>query len=385
MKLLHITSAYPDYLKRFYAVRNYLESKTYEEQQNAIFQDAFAWADFWSLALQKQKVETLEILYNAEPLQRAWWRENGANFSPILEKIAIEQARRFGPDVLWFDDTSELLLKELKSSVPSIRLVIGWCGSAISNPAVFQHTDLVLSCAQESVEKLRSMGIAAEQLHHGFDPRILSRIENRESKKYPFSFVGQVVRGSQFHDERARLLESLVAHTDLTIFSSLADLDWRDDLKFYVKRSMHFGKQVLAGTKSLAKPINQRNPKLAANLLPAVYGLEMYQKLKDSSVVLNIHADSSPHFASNMRLFETTGTGSCLLTDWRPNLKDLFILDKEVVTYQSHEECLEKAKWLLNHPEEAARIADAGQRRSLKDHTFDKRAERLIQILSEHL
>jgi len=56
--------------------------------------------------------------------------------------------------------------------------------------------------------------------------------------------------------------------------------------------------------------------------------------LKGSKVVLNIHADSSPRFASNMRLFETTGMGACLLTDGRKNLTELFEPGIEVAEYR---------------------------------------------------
>ncbi|MBK7501080.1 MAG: glycosyltransferase family 1 protein [Ignavibacteriales bacterium] len=50
------------------------------------------------------------------------------------------------------------------------------------------------------------------------------------------------------------------------------------------------------------------------------------------------------------------------------NISDFFEPDKEVVTYNSSEECVEKVNWLLLHPNELKQIADAGQKRTLKIH-----------------
>jgi len=56
-----------------------------------------------------------------------------------------------------------------------------------------------------------------------------------------------------------------------------------------------------------------------------------------------------------------------------------------VVTYNSPEECVEKVNWLLSHPNELKQIADAGQKRTLKDHNFERRAETLHEIINSEL
>ena len=107
----------------------------------------------------------------------------------------------------------------------------------------------------------------------------------------------------------------------------------------------------------------------------------MFQVLRDSRISFNSHIDISPRSASNMRLFEATGVGSCLITDWKENLSDIFEPESEVVTYRSAEECVEKVRWLLDHPKEREQIAAQGQARTLKDHTFARRAELLDELL----
>ncbi len=82
-----------------------------------------------------------------------------------------------------------------------------------------------------------------------------------------------------------------------------------------------------------------------------------------------------------MRLFEATGVGTCLLTDWKENLNTLFEPDVEVASYRNSRECIEKVKFLLQNEKERLAIAEAGQRRTLQDHTIYKRAEQLDDII----
>lgn len=401
MKLLRITSFYPDYIRSFYASRPGLSGASWVEQQRALDYDAFGWADYWRCALTTLGYEVLEIPYNVEPLQRAWLREQTVSpDSPSdVREIALLRAARFQPDILWFDDPDELFLRRIREQAPSIRLVLGWTGSAIPESRVWKEMDLVLSCAQEAVDWLNRQGCRARQLHHGFDPRIPERLERR-GKRYDFTFIGQLIRSSQFHNQREQLLERLAERCALTIFSPSAGFGWQRRLKVLFMTGAY---DVMRGLRALgisddaitaipclgkatrlpARPVAPVNPRLRPLIRPAVFGLAMFQALMDSRITLNIHADSSPRYASNMRLFETTGVGTCLVTDHRNNLAELFEPGKEVVTFASAEECVEKVTWLLDHPDEREAIAAAGQARTLRDHTFTRRAGLLDQIIRE--
>ena len=83
-----------------------------------------------------------------------------------------------------------------------------------------------------------------------------------------------------------------------------------------------------------------------------------------------------------MRLFETTGVGSCLITDYADNLKDFFDLDNEVVTYKSIPECIDKVKNLLKDENLRLKIAIAGKKRTFKDHTLQQRISDLFNYLN---
>jgi len=403
VKLLKVTTYYPSYLRDFYSKNPWLTDKSFIEQQAAFAYDAFGWADYWTHALTPLGYNVMEITYNAEPMQRAWAKENSIP-DPMgidLNKIALAQAKSFRPDILWFDDSNNALLQAIKSEVPSIRFVLGWVGSALPRTEAWHHMDIILSCAPESVEHLKKKGYRAAHLHHGFDPRINSRLKNGP-KQINFSFIGQLVRLNQFHMERERLLEQLATHIGIDIFSPSADLGWKDDVKALLTAGAYGGMKVLkavgipeSALRALpiigrtidlpSKPLSPVNPILKPFLKSAVFGLDMFQVLRTSRITLNIHADSSPRFASNMRLFETTGVGTCMVTDWKSNLPDLFEPDKEAVTYKTTDECLEKVAWLLDHPREREEIARAGQSRTMRAHTFAQRALLLNEIIHKQM
>ena len=111
----------------------------------------------------------------------------------------------------------------------------------------------------------------------------------------------------------------------------------------------------------------------------------MYQKLYESSITFNNHIDISSQYASNMRLYEATGVGTCLLTDWTPDLFELFEPDVEVVTYKTVDEAIEKVRYLLVNDNERKEIAAKGQRRTLEKHNFDLRAKQLDQIIQTNI
>ena len=340
MKLVKITTVYPAYLNKFYDSHPELAGKNYAEQKAILDYDGFGWADFWSKALNPLGYEVMEVTLNNAPLQRVWAMENGLpNATKVaLNEIALEQVKKFRPVVLWFDHHDEILLKRIRLEVPSIRLVLGFVGSAIPLTNVWCHMDLIISCAQESVDRLHNKGFRAEQLHHAFDPRINDHLQSSQ-KQIELSFIGHIVRRNQFHKEREYILEELCKKLSVKIYSPSADMTFMDDFKVVLGKGVYGGMQIIRKlgipAKALATlpkvgvaalwsemPMRQVNTKLKPFMNSGVFGLEMYQTLRDSIITLNIHADSSTTHASNMRLFEATGVGTCLLTDWKENLHE---------------------------------------------------------------
>jgi len=84
-----------------------------------------------------------------------------------------------------------------------------------------------------------------------------------------------------------------------------------------------------------------------------------------------------------MRVFEGTACGALVLTDTVANgLDELFEIGREIVVYQDDMDLLEKIAYYLAHEEEREAIARAGQARTLREHTYVHRMERLIHLVS---
>ena len=114
-------------------------------------------------------------------------------------------------------------------------------------------------------------------------------------------------------------------------------------------------------------------------------GLDMYNLLRQSKVTFNKHTDYVGNEVGNMRLFEATGVGTCLLTDTGNNMSDLFEEDKEVVIYHTINEAVEKVKYLIDHEDVRREIANAGQKRTLKDHSIFSRCQLIDEVIQKML
>jgi spore maturation protein CgeB len=407
MKLCKITTLYSTYWQKFYARQPGLTQAPYTAQKAALDHDGFGWADFWFQALTPLGYEVLEISANVKPLQTAWADEQGVPVSRThwLPEIVFEQVRQFQPIVLFLENFatfSATWIQELKQACPDLRLVISWCSVPYEDADIFKAHDLVLSCIPELVEQFRHLGHHSEHLNHAFEPDILTRFPSIAEPEIDFSFVGQIVRGNRYHFKREQILEQLASQIPIQIYSPSAEISWKQKSKAVAARVLYLIVQAskqsglpihwfakfpqLAQLAALPEcPPDPVNSRLQPWMRPAVFGLEMFRTLQNSKLTWNCHIDVSPRSASNMRLFEATGVGTCLVTDWKENLHTLFAPDTEVVTYRSTEECIEKVQWLLAHPDQRHAIAQAGQARTLRDHTFAQRAVQLDHLITKAL
>jgi spore maturation protein CgeB len=81
------------------------------------------------------------------------------------------------------------------------------------------------------------------------------------------------------------------------------------------------------------------------------------------------------------RNFEIPGCGSFLLTEEADGLEDYYQIGKEIVCFKDIKDCIEKIKYYLTHEEEREAIAKAGYTRTLHDHTYEKRFNKIFKII----
>lgn len=401
MKILILETMYSIIEKYIYQHKPELLTLPYREQKEFFDKSYNYWGSSWCEVLKNNGYCAENYIINIEFLQQTWMKENYKNESKLLlDEIVLKQIKQFKPDVLWFDVVNESLLKEIRRNFPEIRLILGWVGSAIAKNKQWNLMDVIISCAPESVEKFRKEGKNAEHINHAFSPDILNQLSEKR-KKEGIIFIGQILRGEEYHLQREKMLLAIEKEFNIKIYTPSFYIGYKDiiycklkqilyDMAFFMKKIdfEYILKDIPLLERAMLweeRPIQPINMDLKKNFIKPVFGLEMFRAIQNAEIVLNIHADSSPLYASNMRLFETTGMGSCLLTDQKENMASLFKQDVEVVTYTSTEDCVDKIKWLYEHPKKIKEIAHEGQKRCLKDHTFHNRVGKFEMILKKYM
>ena len=347
---LFLNTYYPGFLTHHYRLMPDRVSQPYEAQRLALQQACFGDSDFYSSGIMLAGWQAEDVIVNCAPLQESWAREQGYRGHRQLTDIAIEQIRRRRPEVLYLQDL-RLATKEFLACIrPHVTLIVGQIASPIPVHAELKGLDLIFSSFPHFIEDFRRQGITAYYQPLAFEPGIV-RTLSTEERSHAVTFVGGL---SPAHKERQLFVASLAKLVPLEC--------WGYDLDTL-----------------RASGVEQ------TRLHGEVWGVDMFSTLRRSQITINHHIDVSQTYANNMRLFEATGCGALLVTDHKDNLHDLFTIGEEVIAYRSLEECAELVRYYLTHQEEARRIADRGQARTFRDHTYAKRMAQTAEILSRHL
>jgi len=402
-RFVKITSYYRDFLRQYYADHPQVTGQNYENQYRHLMDQAYGWSDFYSRNLNMLGVESHEIVFNAEHLQQAWARENG--FAGPLKEILFEQLKAIKPDVVYFQESFKLngeWITHLRRNIPSIKQVIGYCCAPHSKENIeqFRVFDFMIVCSPLFYQEFQKRGLNVYHMYHAFESSLVPRIKSdNHCPEVEFLFSGSLVPGSEFHDTRQKVLQHLLhAHIPMDIYANIVTIGKKDLFFRQLAYSAAFlMKKTGLGKLAQSLPLIQKAytlheiPRNLKNLedikksaKPPLFGLEMFKALAHARISFNIHGDVAGDYAANVRIFEVTGAGSCLLTDWKKNIHELFEPDSEIVTYKSPEECVEKVQWLLDHKVECSAIAEKGRNRTLRDHNYKNRAERLNEIILKH-
>jgi spore maturation protein CgeB len=387
MRILVLNADYPRFLDWLYRRQPGLENTSYATQMLARNGSLFGLADFYSKNFAALGHPAAEIHVNNPWLQAAWASEHGmavepleataaaerralpgwlqravTPFKPILrplarkvglspkldpqaETILLAQIEEFRPDLVLNQDVFHVdtrLMRRIRSIGNPI--LIGQVGIEPSRGEDWAVYDLMISQLPTTVKAFRALGVRSEVSHLAFEPSILEALPEPSTLDIDVSFVGTV---SMDHRQRIALLEAVAKHHDLKLWGNLP--------------------RSLPASSPLRRCFQGE-----------VWGADMYQVLRRSRITLNSHIDMAGREAGNMRLFEATGVGSFLLTDFKDNLDTLFAPDREVAAWRSIDECLRAIDHYLDDSKSCAKIAHAGQARTMAQHTYRQRTAEIL-------
>jgi spore maturation protein CgeB len=393
MRVLIVDYYYSGFLGSFYRKRRDLHDAPYETQRAALRAELFGETAFEVDALRELGHEADDVIINALPERAAWAREHAIGLETgrrlkfrfrrgsipwlaipdggrpqLVSRSALvpwpsiaasqtwmwqalfAQVREYGPDVVHvacMDMLPNSVVAELARIVP---LVVGQVAATLPADHESRSYGLIVSSIPALVDRYRMHGTRAELVPLAFAPHVLEVVSARV-RDIPISFVGSF---SGSHPERARTVATVARATPLQV--------WTPSSRLLPLRS----------------PIRRA-------VQGQAFGREMYEILARSRVTLNTHAAVADGAANNLRLFEATGMGALLLTESRPNLGDLFSVGSEVVAYDSPAHAADLARFYLDRPREAAAIARRGHVRTLRDHTWRHRMQKMTDLYSQAL
>jgi len=376
MRILFLNTDYPGFLAWLYQGRPGLALRSYEEQLRARDGSLFGTSDFMSRAMKEFGHAAIDVHANNRALQEAWaarycrqyggWLPRAATALPLpqlvqrfislsaraerCQEILAPQIAAFRPTILYNHDPTGFSAAWLRSVLPRDCALVAQIASPRGDATDWRTYDLVISSLPNFVAWFNANGVCAEYLPLAFEPRVLGALADHP-RDIPLSFVGSL---SAAHQERLDFLETIAAKEDELVL-------WGEGIDSLVSDS----------------DLRRRHQ-------GGAWGPEMFSILGRSQLTLNKHIDVSEGYANNMRLFEATGMGACLVTDWKENLADLFEPGKEVVAYRTTEECLDLLRHFKTHDSERTAIAAAGHTRCLSEHRYERRMKQLADILRRH-
>ena len=114
---------------------------------------------------------------------------------------------------------------------------------------------------------------------------------------------------------------------------------------------------------------------------------EAAQIYRNSMVNLNLHSSVYHRGVNpdgdfvNPRTFEIAACGGFQLVDRRSHLPELLVPEEEVAVFEDEESCRKLVRHYQSNPAERTSIAQAGLRRTLRDHTLERRMEMWLDHL----
>jgi spore maturation protein CgeB len=371
MRVLVLDTYYEAFLAEHYRDRPGLEDQPYGDQLESLLERCFGTADGYTRHLRRLGHEAEDVIANCDPLQRRWATEHrlGAcrwfGFDPAAPGLRgslgrrarrgtlLAQVEAFAPDIVYAQAPGALTPDELEQMRSAGASLVAQVGSLPPSEDALGDFDLLVTPVPSWARRFRERGWRTEVLPLAYYEAAGERL--RESgvdpgadseREIDVSFVGGL--GTTVHARRRRIIEEASRSLPIEVWG--------------------YGDEQLEP----GSPIRHRGE---------VWGLDMYSVLARSKIVVNVHGEVAEGQAANMRMFEATGMGALLLTDGGSNLADLFEPGREVVTFDDAEDLVAKARHYLANEDERRAIAAAGQERTLREHSYERRMGELEGLL----
>jgi glycosyltransferase involved in cell wall biosynthesis len=266
---------------------------------------------------------------------------------PLAEKVVLAQIQQTAADVVllanpFFPSVGFRQAVRRQNISVAVQATQG-----ISDLGLLDATDTVLTVCPRVAERYRAAGLPARVFHYGFNPDILKHVQEGTPAN-TVSFVGQL---GGLHVRRRAFLEAL---------SEAVPLDW-------------YG--------PASDACDPTSP-LTACWRGEAFGLDMYRAIRASRLGINIPPDFAPWLFGMFRIFEVMGLGVPLVLPSQVELDPRFIPGEHVICVDDVDDAVTKIRSLLQNPERARAIGEAGQQLVLSHYGSERAVANLVDILA---
>ena len=275
-------------------------------------------------------------------MQRVWAREHGMNAGGSAEEILKAQIEHHRTDVFYNLDVSGWSSEFIRTLPGCVKRVIGWHAVAFKNVS-FAGYDLVVNNFPSIQQRMRETGCRTDYFFPAYDPE-MDVYAARSDRPIDVLFVGGY---SRHHQRRAAVLHAV------------AELAAEFNVVYHLDRSRlcALAESPLGRLLPLAR--HRRPAEIRALARAPIFGLDYYEVLSATKIVLNGAIDMAGLDRGNMRCFEAMGTGGLLLSD-EGNYPAGMVDAETMVTYKSPEEAVTRIRELLATPARRTSLARAG-------------------------
>ena len=340
---MQVVTFYPAYLQAFYEAQPGLAETSFKTQIDALLDDGFSGCHMVTRELAKRGFECMMVVANAVPAQKKWLAENDM-MVPEPFNVALSaalQIQMFLPDAVYFTDVVQFDTRFLKSIPTRPKLVLGWRGFPFPAGIDLSGYDAIVSSFDRVLTEAPQFGARGVMTH---TPGAIVDAASADTGEYDRDVIFSGTITSQ-HGARIAALHRL----------------WQASLGADGGTPFRF--ELFMPDVSIFPPAMQSINR------GAVWGKDMLRTMRRSKVSLNVAIDGYGQ-QPNMRVIETTGAGAFLLTDYSPEIANMFVPGLELETFRDTAEMITKIRHCLAHETERRAIAQAGRARCLKDHSL---------------
>lgn len=360
MKILQVHTFFQNYLSEFYQRHPHLVQAPFKDQVAALSTDGYSGAHIIAPSLEQLGCQTHLVISSCLPAQIQWLRETGQVLRHQQNwefEIVKKQVEYYQPDVLYITHAIGLDSRFIRTLSWKPRLVIGWWGANIPQGTDWREFDVLLSNSKTILYLARKLGAKAVEWYYPGFPQYLAQNGAGEPKEWDLVFCGTLSRD---HLRRYDYIKKIV--------------------KIARERADDFSLGLFIS------PIHiQLDPEIDRYNHGVRWGMDMYRTLKKARVAINIDIDGEENEAGNMRVFEVTGMGSFLLTEYHRDIETYFRPGIEIETFRDFSELMEKTDYYLQHPDQRETIAQNGQARCFRDYSLARRAKDFLMMINKHI